>query len=100
MAEWVRGLRAQGIPARVSHHAGTYLCNAALYLSHYFAEQLELPTRAGFIHVPLDVSQVLGGPRDLAAVPLETTVAALRWILSRLDSSAEHDAGASAGHRQ
>jgi len=37
LEDWSRALRCQGIPATVSHHAGTYLCNAAFYLAHYFA---------------------------------------------------------------
>jgi len=35
-------IRAAGIPAAVSHHAGTYVCNATLYLSHYLTERMAL----------------------------------------------------------
>lgn len=36
LAQWAEMLRQAGIPASVSYHAGTYLCNAILYLSHYY----------------------------------------------------------------
>lgn len=84
MADWARKLRAAGIPAQVSHHAGTYLCNATLYWSHHVIAQRGLPTRAGFIHVPLDVSQAVSQVRELPAVATETVVAGLRLILAEL----------------
>src|SRR5690606_36148150 len=37
LARWASGLRGEGIPADVSYHAGTYVCNAALYLTHHLA---------------------------------------------------------------
>ena len=49
----VRALRQRGIPARVSHSAGTYVCNHVFYgLMHELARSGN-PVRAGFIHVPL-----------------------------------------------
>jgi len=44
-------LTAAGIPAAPSFHAGTYACNASLYLSlHQLAGT---DTRVGFLHVPI-----------------------------------------------
>jgi pyroglutamyl-peptidase len=44
-----RSMQRNGIPAVASWHAGTYACNAALYLAlHALARR----TRAGFLHVP------------------------------------------------
>ena len=37
LEQYHRGLIAAGIPNEVSHHAGTYLCNAALYLSQHYS---------------------------------------------------------------
>lgn len=42
-------LKAAGIPAGVSFHAGTYACNAALYLALQAAQP---STQVGFLHVP------------------------------------------------
>jgi pyroglutamyl-peptidase len=82
--EWVETLRARGIPAEVSFHAGTYLCNAALYLTHYYIERMKLKTQAGFIHLPLDTSQVIGEKQNTAALPAALSAAAVRMVLETL----------------
>ena len=84
LTDWAELLREKRIPASVSYHAGTYLCNAALYLSHYFAEQLSLKTEAAFLHLPLATEQVLGLPKSWPSLPLETTTAAVKIILKQL----------------
>lgn len=50
----VAGLHAQGLPAEVSHSAGTFVCNHVFYrLMHALATEPELQgTRGGFVHVP------------------------------------------------
>ena len=83
-ALWAETLREAKIPARVSYHAGTYLCNATLYWSHYLAEKLGLTTRTTFVHLPLDVSQVAQGSKDTASLPAETSAQALRLMLGEL----------------
>lgn len=46
------GLRAAGIPAKISNSASTYGCNQMMYTTLHLIARRELPTRAGFIHVP------------------------------------------------
>lgn len=55
-----RRLLEAGVPARISEHAGTFLCNATLYhaLSH-FDGRPDAP-KIGFIHVPYLPEQVSG----------------------------------------
>jgi pyroglutamyl-peptidase len=84
LADWAAKIRKAGIPCRVSYHAGAFLCNATLYLSHFLAEQKALPTRAVFIHLPLDVSQTLAECKDYASMPATTMAAAIRLILDEL----------------
>lgn len=84
LGEWSVALRRAGIPAQVSYHAGTYLCNATLYLSCYFAERLALSTQSAFIHLPLDCSQTAGLREDLASIPATISAVALRLILAEL----------------
>lgn len=84
LADWTRQLREAGIPATVSYHAGTYLCNALLYLSQHFSRTLQLPTRATFVHLPLATSQVVGDRKDQASMPSEVAAAALRMLLREL----------------
>jgi pyroglutamyl-peptidase len=84
LARWASVLRAAEIPAQVSFHAGTYLCNATLYWSHYLAEIHRLPTRSAFIHLPLDHSQVLSDQIATPWLPAKLAAEGLRLILADL----------------
>ena len=48
----VARLRRLGLPARISHDPGAYLCNTLLYHSLLHASRSVRPVRAGFIHIP------------------------------------------------
>jgi pyroglutamyl-peptidase len=84
LGKWAARLRDERIPAQISYHAGTYLCNATLYFSCYLAERLGLKTTAAFVHLPLDVTQSATQAQELAALPAATSAAALRIILAEL----------------
>jgi pyroglutamyl-peptidase len=84
LAAWAGALRDRNIPAIVSHHAGTYLCNAALYLAHHFAVQRSLPTKATFIHLPLDPSQTTGYQDPIPSLPASIAAQAVRWMIDEL----------------
>ncbi|MCA9129350.1 MAG: hypothetical protein KDB22_19830 [Planctomycetales bacterium] len=47
LATWNHTLAAAGIPSQISYHAGTYLCNAIMYLSHYYFYTRDLNTPVG-----------------------------------------------------
>jgi pyroglutamyl-peptidase len=82
LEEWAAGIRQAGVPAHVSHHAGTYLCNAVYYWSCFYARQLELPTRSLFVHLPLDTSQVVDSREPVASLAANQGAVALRHILN------------------
>jgi pyroglutamyl-peptidase len=84
MADWAVKLRRAGIPAQVSYHAGTYLCNATLYWSHYLIQRMSLPTQAAFIHMPLDISQVVNEPHGASSLPAHVSAQGVRLILDEL----------------
>jgi pyroglutamyl-peptidase len=84
LGPWAVRLREEGIPAQISYHAGTFLCNATLYFSCYLAERLGLKTQSAFVHLPLDVSQTAQQAADLASLPAATSAAALRILLAEL----------------
>jgi pyroglutamyl-peptidase len=84
LADWAVKLRRAGVPAQVSYHAGAYLCNATLYWSHYLAVQMALKTQVAFIHVPLDVSQVVNEPHGTASLPSSISAQAVQLILEEL----------------
>lgn len=84
LSDWAVRLRSLGIPAQVSYHAGTYLCNAMLYLSHYIAERRGLSTRSAFVHLPLAPEQVLAERSETPSLPVSLSSAAVRVILAQL----------------
>jgi pyroglutamyl-peptidase len=81
LTDWAAQLRASGIPAYVSYHAGTYLCNAALYWCHHLIARHNLATESCFVHVPLDLSQVANLPGDFLALPSELVADAVARII-------------------
>ena len=67
-----RALTAEGIPAVPSFHAGTYACNAALYLALH---HLPGSSPVGFLHLPRRGGPPgTGLPRLVRAVELAFTV--------------------------
>jgi len=87
LKDWAHKIRDHGVPANVSYHAGTYLCNAVLYWTHYVAQQQGLKTTAAFIHLPLATSQVLASRSAEPSLPATTSAQALRVILDALHES-------------
>ena len=79
--QWSLELRSSGIPCSVSFHAGTYLCNAAMFLSHHWHEVRNRRCSVGFVHFPLTPEQVLHSRRDLSSMPREQSAEAIGRIL-------------------
>jgi len=61
-------LEKEGIPAKQSFSAGTYLCNHVMYESLYHVYTNNLKTLSGFIHMPLQ--KVLGTEDQIRAVKI------------------------------
>lgn len=77
-------LGARGYPVSVSDDAGAYLCNAVLYHSLAAAEGLApRACRAGFVHIPADLS----GPPLSFAEALEGSLEIIRAVLQTIDAS-------------
>lgn len=84
LADWVRQLRGAGVPASVSFHAGTQLCNATLYMTHYFAHKMRLRTQAAFVHLPLTPRQVTAGNKESASLPVQSAAQALHLLVGAM----------------
>jgi pyroglutamyl-peptidase len=84
LAAWSQKIRAAGIPCQVSYHAGTYLCNAVLYLTLHAAATRGLKSQAAFIHLPLAPEQVLGERQDWPTLPASMSADAIRCVLEEL----------------
>jgi len=80
----VANLCAASIPAKLSHHAGTHLCNHILYTALRDAEQSGTGVRAGFLHLPMTASQVIEGNENRPFVPLSMTREALIIAIRQL----------------
>ena len=84
LGDWNRELKAIGIPSTVSFHAGTYLCNALMYLTHRWFQQNRLARPVGFIHVPLTPEQVLRAHRDLPSMPKSQAAEAINRVVDMI----------------
>ncbi len=83
---WASRLREKAIPASVSYHAGTFLCNATMFLSLHYGQELPHGGRVGFIHLPLATQQVVNGSPAMPSLPVELLSTAIRIILDDLSS--------------
>lgn len=89
LAAITQELLDQGIPARLSFHAGTHCCNASLYTMLGLIERAGRQVPCAFLHLPCLPAQVAadrksGGPDgNSASMALETMVAGAEALLHR-----------------
>lgn len=75
-------LTGRGIPAVISNHAGTYVCNHVFYLARHEAEISGTGTECGFIHLPLIAGQNKGHVEHTEGLPLEVMIEAVKCCLN------------------
>ncbi|MFH9350020.1 pyroglutamyl-peptidase I [Kitasatospora sp. NPDC017646] len=76
----VAAAREAGVPASLSHTAGTFVCNHVFYaLMHLLATQ-HPSARGGFVHIPALPEQVLDGSKP--SLPADSVAHALRALLA------------------
>lgn len=92
LERWQKRLHEQAIPAHLSYHAGTYLCNAITYLTHHWVAQSDRRIPVGFIHLPLTCEQVIHRAEPTPSLPVETLAGALSVVLSDIENMSETDA--------
>ncbi|QFZ16357.1 pyroglutamyl-peptidase I [Saccharothrix syringae] len=80
-------LTGAGIPAAVSHTAGTFVCNHVFYGLMHLVATSHPGLRAGFVHVPFAPEQVAD---DTPSLPVETTARALELVIrTSLDTAVD-----------
>ena len=84
LTETSRVLREAGIPNEVSHHAGTFLCNAALFLSQHYCAEMNKHTRSLFLHLPLSPGQAAKDDGRLASMSTPMCSAAIAMVTDQL----------------
>ncbi len=57
LTEWCLDIRNAGIPCNVSHHAGTYICNALFYWTSHLIASNRWDCQVAFVHLPLSPQQ-------------------------------------------
>lgn len=79
--------REAGVPAELSHSAGTFVCNHLMYsVLHFLAESGRQQVRAGFVHVPCLPEQAVTKP-GMPSLSKQDITAALAAMLGAV---AEH----------
>jgi pyroglutamyl-peptidase len=91
----VAAIRAAGVPASVSHTAGTYVCNQVFYgLMHVLPE---FPgVRGGFVHVPFSPEQVAASGKAAPSLSVDRIADALE-VLADTAAKVTADLTVSAG---
>jgi pyroglutamyl-peptidase len=77
-------LESRKIPVRLSNHAGTYVCNHALYAALHVIEERQLNVGCGLAHIPLMSEQTEIADGRLPALPLASMVDAVRACIEVL----------------
>lgn len=83
--EAAEAIRSAGVPARVSSHAGVYLCNHVFYRSLQRADRSGSAGVVGFLHVPRLPEQVSEEQPSMSA---QHIAAAIHAVVRRLASPA------------
>lgn len=90
------GLREAGIPASVSHTAGTYVCNQVFYGLMHMASTRPYIKQAGFMHIPYLPAQAARQSSATASMALADIVDGIRLALD-IAHHTEHDLPHSGG---
>lgn len=82
----VRNIRAHGLPSHISYTAGTYVCNSVMYRVLHMAATKYPRMRAGFIHVPYAMEQLLDKPSGTPGMSLRDIAKALEYAIEAVVS--------------
>lgn len=80
----VQNIKAQGIPARISYTAGTFVCNDIMYRLLHMIHQTYPQMRGGFIHVPYCPEQTVELPDGTPSMSIETISRALACAIEAI----------------
>jgi pyroglutamyl-peptidase len=74
------------IPASITYHAGTYLCNAVFYLTQHWNASRRKHCQVGFVHFPLMTEQVVEYRREMPSLTKSELAKAIHIMLNALRS--------------
>ena len=82
----VPAIKKEGLPASVSNTAGTFVCNHLMYQALYLVEKKFPQVKAGFMHIPYMMEQVVNRP----TTPAMSLVDIRRGIEAAIGAIIEH----------
>ena len=82
----VQAIKKEGLPASVSNTAGTFVCNHLMYQALYLVEKKFPHVKAGFMHIPYMMEQVVNRP----TTPAMSLVDIRRGIEAAIGAMLEH----------
>ena len=89
----VQNVRSHGLPCSISYTAGTYVCNCVMYNVLYLAAKKYHGLKAGFIHVPYAMEQLIGKDASTPGMSLRDIAASLEYALETIASGGEEAMG-------
>ena len=82
----VQAIKKEGLPASVSNTAGTFVCNHLMYQALYLVEKKFPHVKAGFMHIPYMMEQVVNRP----TTPAMSLVDIRRGLEAAIGAIIEH----------
>ena len=82
----VQAIKKEGLPSSVSNSAGTFVCNHLMYQALYLVEKKFPHVKAGFMHIPYMMEQVVNRP----TTPAMSLVDIRRGIEAAIGAIIEH----------
>ena len=82
----VQAIKMVGLPASVSNTAGTFVCNHLMYQALYLVEKKFPHVKAGFMHIPYMMEQVVNRP----TIPAMSLVDIRRGIEAAIGAMIEY----------
>ncbi len=83
-------LKSNGIPAKLSYSAGTYLCNFVMYLSLRTIDKLGIRSLSGFIHVPHSPDLAAKKDKPTPSMSIDLMERAIKIALEESAASLSH----------
>jgi pyroglutamyl-peptidase len=80
--EMFAGVRELGVPVSISDDAGRFVCNHVMYAALDEINRSGLPTRCGFIHVPLCTDLVPAAEEAPSSISLAQTIAVVERCIA------------------
>lgn len=85
----VKNVQEHGLPCSISYTAGTYVCNCVLYNVLYLTKKKYPNIKAGFIHVPYSMDQLIGKPATTPGMSLVDIAKSLEYAIEAIASGKE-----------